>query len=87
MAVELAQQIWQELRRHIPAVDVSEAADSMITVLIDNDYTAQEIYQGFKGDDDVRQSLETYMDDMDDMDDFDEEETDQDLYEEDEDSY
>lgn len=74
MAVDLAHDLWQELKRYIPQVDRHEAADVLVNLLIDNDYDAEEIRVGFKGDNDVKKSLQSYLDDIED--DLDEEEDD-----------
>ena len=64
MAVDLAYEIWQELKRHISTVDRGDAADTLVSVLIDNDYDAADIRSAFKGDSDVKRSLESYLDDL-----------------------
>ena len=37
MSVELANEIWSELKRYINTVDRDEAAETLVSVLIDND--------------------------------------------------
>lgn len=82
MAVELANEVWQELKRHINSMDRAEAAETLVSVLIDNDVTAEEIKLAFKGDSEVKQALKQYMDDHaeieDDEDDYDEDDDDDD---------
>ena len=63
MSVDVAYDIWTELRRFLSTPDRAEAADSLVNVLIDNDYDAEEIRTAFKGDNDVRQALQSYLDD------------------------
>jgi hypothetical protein len=63
MSVDVAYDIWTELRRFLSAPDRAEAADSLVNVLIDNDYDAEEIRTAFKGDNDVRHALQSYLDD------------------------
>lgn len=77
MAVDLAHDLWQELKRYIPQVDRHEAADVLVNLLIDNDCDAEEIRAGFKGDNDIKKSLQSYLDDIEE----------EDLDEEDEDDY
>ena len=72
MSAEIASEIWSELKRYISSVDRSEAADSLVAVLIDNDFDAADIRSAFKGDEDIRAALQTYLDD-DDQDDHDHE--------------
>jgi hypothetical protein len=62
-------------------VDRSEAAETLISVLIDNDVAADEIRDTFKGDSEVRRALTSYLKDHADEDEEDEEP------EEDEDEY
>jgi len=61
--MDIAADLWSELKRYIPVPDRSEAADLMINLLIDNDYNAEEIKSAFKGDNDVRRALQSYLDD------------------------
>lgn len=77
MAVDLAHDLWQELKRFISTVDRSEAADTLVNLLVDNDYDAEQIRDAFKGDNDVKRALQSYLDD----------EASEDLDEEDEDDY
>jgi len=64
MAVDLAYELWQELKRHISTVDRGDAADTLVSVLIDNDYDAADIRGTFKSDSDVKRALESYFDDL-----------------------
>lgn len=76
MAVDIVHEVWQELKRHISTGDRAEAADSLVNLLIDNDYDADQIRDAFKGDNDVKRALQSFLDD-----------TEEDLDEEDEDEY
>jgi len=76
MAADLVYEVWQELKRHINAGDRAEAADSLVNVLIENDYDADQIRDAFKGDNDVKRALQSFLDDAE-----------EDLDEEDEDDY
>jgi predicted metal-binding transcription factor (methanogenesis marker protein 9) len=79
MAVNLANEVWQELKRYVNTVDRAEAAESLVSVLIDNDISAEEIKSAFKSDSEVKQALKQYLDDHaddEDDDDYDEEEED-----------
>ncbi len=83
MAVNLANEVWQELKRYVNTVDRAEAAESLVSVLIDNDVSAEEIKAVFKSDSEVKQALKQYLDDHaeeeDDYDDdYDDEEEDDD---------
>ena len=76
MAADLVHEVWQELKRHISTADRAEAAESLINILIDNDYDADQIRDAFKGDNDVKRALQSFLDDAE-----------EDLDEEDEDDY
>ena len=76
MAVDIVYEVWQELKRHIGTTDRAEAADSLINVLIDNDYDADQIRDAFKGDNDIKRALQSFLDDAE-----------EELDEEDEDDY
>ena len=64
MSVDVAYDIWTELRRFLSTPDRTEAADAVVSVLIDNDYDAEDIRRAFKGDKDIKQALESYIDDI-----------------------
>jgi hypothetical protein len=60
-------------------MDRAEAAEALVSVLIDNDIGAEEIKAAFKSDSEVKQALKQYLDDHADDeedDDYDEEEED-----------
>ena len=61
MSVELASEIWTEVKRHINSVDRAEAAETMVSVLIDNDVSAEEIKSAFKGDTEIKRALSDYL--------------------------
>jgi macrodomain Ter protein organizer (MatP/YcbG family) len=82
MSVDLANEVWQELKRYVNGMDRAEAAEALVSVLIDNDVSAEEIKSAFKSDSEVKQALKQYLDDHadeeddDDYNDDDEEEDD-----------
>ena len=84
MSVELAKEIWSELRRHINTVDRDEAAETLVSVLIDNDIGADEIKAVFKGDSDVKKALTSYLRNHDEIEEIDDEE---DIVDDDDDDY
>jgi hypothetical protein len=73
MSVELAREIWSELRRHINTVDRDEAAETLVAVLIDNDVDADEIKSVFKSESDIKRALASYLKDHAEEDEDDEE--------------
>ena len=82
MAVNLANEVWQEIKRYVNGMDRAEAAEALVSVLIDNDISAEEIKTAFKSDVEVKQALKQYLDDHadedneDDYDDYEDEEDD-----------
>jgi hypothetical protein len=82
MSIELSREIWNELRRYINTVDRDEAAETLVSVLIDNDADADEIKTVFKTEPDIKRALTSYLKNHEDDD-----EDDEALHEDDEDDY
>jgi hypothetical protein len=79
MTVDLASDIWNELKRYVNTVDRNEAAEVLVSVLVDNDCDPDDIRVAFKGDSDVKAALAAYIKDLDDEpeeEDFDDDELD-----------
>jgi len=76
MSVELSKEIWDELKRYVNTVDRDEAAETLVSVLIDNDVDADEIKSTFKTDSEVKRALTSYLKDHEDEVDEDEEDDD-----------
>ena len=81
MSVELSKEIWNELKRYVNTVDRDEAAETLVSVLIDNDMDADEIKSTFKSDAEVKRALAHYLKDHEeeyeeDEEDFDDEDDD-----------
>jgi hypothetical protein len=77
MDEQLASVIWDELKRYINTVDRSEAAESLVSILIDNDASAEDIRSAFAGDKDIKNAIVQYLNDE-------EEEVEEEEYDEDE---
>jgi hypothetical protein len=73
MHSDIASEIWDELKRYINTVDREEAAEVLVSLLIDNDEDADDIKQAFKGDSDIKHALAAYI------------QSDEEVYDEDED--
>jgi hypothetical protein len=74
MSVDLAREIYNELKRFVNTVDKDEAAETLVAVLIDNDIDADDIKDTFKTESEVKRALTSYLKDhQDDEDDEDEE--------------
>ena len=63
MSVDLAREIYNELKRFVNTVDRDEAAETIVSVLIDNDISADDIKDTFKGDSDIKRALTSYLKD------------------------
>lgn len=64
MSLDLAQELWNELKRYISEVDRRDAADSVVNLLVDIDYDSDEIRSAFKGDNDIKSALTVYLDEL-----------------------
>ena len=83
--MELAKEIWDELKRHVNVVERDDAAETLVSVLIDNDCDADDIKSVFKTDSAVKAALAHYLKDhADDEEDEDEEDFE---YDEEDDDY
>jgi hypothetical protein len=63
MSVDLAREIYNELKRYVNSVDKDEAAETLVSVLIDNDIDADEIKAIFKSETEVKRALTSYLKD------------------------
>jgi len=83
MIESVASELWGELKRFVNTVDREEAAETVLSILIDNDCDLDDIKEAFKGDADIKRALTAYIDNNEEVDDEDEE--DDSDYDEDED--
>ena len=83
MSVELANEMWSELKRYVNPQDRDEAAETLVNVLIDNDIGADEIKSAFKSDSEVKKALTSYLQDHEEEYHDEDEEEDEDNYEDD----
>jgi hypothetical protein len=72
MSVELSKEIWDELKRYVNPQDREEAAETLVSVLIDNDVDAPAIKAIFKSDSEVKSALASYLKDHEEIDEEDE---------------
>jgi hypothetical protein len=74
MSLELVREIWYGIKPYLSAPDATEAADTLVNLLIDHDYSASEINDEFTSDSCIKKALEPYHvdeeDEYDDSDDF-----------------
>ena len=83
MSADLSKEIWNELKRYVNPQDRNEAAETLVSVLIDNDVSADEIRDAFKGDGEIKRALTSYLKDHADE----EDEDDSDLHDDEDDDY
>ena len=77
MSETVASEIWSELKRYVNTVDRAEAAETIVSILIDHDSDVEDIKDAFKGDADIKRALTVYLDNDNDYsedEDFEEEE-------------
>jgi hypothetical protein len=80
MNESVASEIWGELKRYVNTVDRAEAAETVVSILIDNDCDVEDIRDAFSGDTDIKRALTAYLDnDKDYAEEEDEEEDDDDI--------
>lgn len=61
MPLEITKELWNEVKRYINTVDKAEAAETVVSVLVDHDIDADEIRQTFKYDSDIKAALAQYL--------------------------
>lgn len=61
MDEQLASVIWDELKRYINTVDRADAAESIVSILVDNDFDTDDIKTAFAGDKDIKNALSQYL--------------------------
>ncbi len=73
-------EVWDALRSHIDLGERSDAADTLVNLLIDNNYEAADIKEAFRGDKEVLKALKGYTDahDTEDYEEYEDEDTDDD---------
>lgn len=62
MSEAVASEIWSELKRYVNTVDRNEAAETVVSILIDHDCDVEDIRNAFKGDTDIKRALTAYLD-------------------------
>ena len=75
MNLDLVAEVWDALRSHVDMNERKDAADTLVNMLIDNDYEATDIKESFRGDKDILGALKFYVEQHE----PDEEEEDEDL--------
>lgn len=63
MSIEVVAELWNAIKVDLEYNSVGNAADSLVNVLIDHDFTPADIKAEFRRDKDVMEALESYIDD------------------------
>lgn len=79
MSLDFTSEVWEALRSHIDFNERAEAADTLVNLLIDNNYEPEDIKEAFRGDKEMLTALKDYLEQHDIGEEYEEE------YEEDED--
>jgi uncharacterized protein (UPF0305 family) len=62
MTEQLTADIWREIKRYINPSERGEAADTMLSVMIDHDCDIDDIRTAFAGDSIMKQALSAHLD-------------------------
>lgn len=76
MSLDFVSEVWDALRSHIDFNERSDAADSLINLLIDNNYEPEEIKDAFRGDKELLSALKDYLEQHDSEEEYDDEDYD-----------
>jgi hypothetical protein len=79
MSLSLVAEMWLAVKESIISSDRSVVADNIISMLIDNDISPDEIRKSFRGEGDIIDALKYYMD-SEDWSSDDDDESDDELY-------
>ena len=72
MSLDFVSEVWDALRSHIDLNERSDAADTLINLLIDNNYEADDIKNAFRGDKEMLKALKGYAEQHDVEEDYEE---------------
>ena len=61
MSLDFVAEVWDALREHIDMNDRKYAADTLINLLIDNNYETDEIKSAFRGEKEILSALKDYV--------------------------
>ena len=78
MSITILAEVWRALKHNIDESNLPDAAESMVSILIENDYEASEIKEAFRRESDIMDALRDYNSQ------FEEEEYEEEEYEEEE---
>ena len=61
MSLDFVAEVWDALRTHIDFTERKDAADTLVSFLIDNNYEADEIKDAFRGEKEILTALKDYV--------------------------
>jgi hypothetical protein len=61
MSIGLIGEVWRLLKSNIEAGDVDGAAETLVNYLVEEDYSTTEIKSTFRGDRDIKDALDFFM--------------------------
>ena len=61
MSLDFIAEVWDALRSHIDFNERKDAADTLVSFLIDNNYEADEIKEAFHGEKEILTALKDYV--------------------------
>jgi len=61
MSIGLIGEVWKLLKSNIEAGDVDGAAETLVNYLVEEDFSAHEIKNTFRGDKDIQDALQFYL--------------------------
>lgn len=61
MSINLIGEVWKLLKTNIEAGDIDGAAETLVNYLVEEDYSTHEIKTTFRGDKDIKQALDYYL--------------------------
>jgi hypothetical protein len=61
MSLDFVAEVWDALRGHIDISERKDAADTLVSFLIDNNYEADEIKESFRGEKEILNALKDYV--------------------------
>ena len=61
MSLHLINEIWKTLKPSIETGDTGEAAELLVNYLVEEDYSTHEIKNTFRGDKDIKEALDFYL--------------------------
>jgi hypothetical protein len=61
MSLDFVAEVWDALREHIDINERKDAADTLVSFLVDNNFEADEIKDAFRGEKEILNALKDYV--------------------------